>query len=191
MQLRHKTAFIVLGVILLCAVIISLLFSNWYLITAKVWHWQNGYSAQVGRYRIPVPEQWRVVMHDSNNLVLANNRYGTGLKGSGSIIVSTAALPPRSLSLWQAATEQALKRKNVEIEEQTIQIPNDTGVCIGGDWPKQMLDNKDITPIPNPTSSTSIAVDCAFTGSLSVRYLGRRSDLPEFYRIVSQITTAE
>ena len=174
---------IVLLVLLVIATPLAFLgYANRVQIATRLVQLQHADSAKIGDYRVPVPDAWLVTEEMGGTLTLvATNaeQHETAFPNITITTVGTKSSAPRDLNAWKSSQRQLLESKGLkDLEERTIHFDGETVLCLGGN------EVRDIWQFPN---SSLMTLGCASTSSLNFMFVGPRSRLADFGKIVSQI----
>jgi hypothetical protein len=149
-------------------------------IETKIWHWRHGYSAQVGKYQVPVPKDWFPDDHsDHRSLDLIDTRLDkdAGALAEVSVIsVDTSSPPVHELAFWTSTEQARLSRE--EIDQRALEIDGELVSCAGGEELGKLLGTDAVRVV---------SMQCQSTAPLALRYSGSDANLPEFYEIAPGI----
>jgi hypothetical protein len=172
----------VLVILVIATPFVFLAYANRVQLATRLVHGQHVDSATVSNYRVPVPDAWLVTdeMGGALTLVATNaDQHETAFPNITITTTGTQSSAPRDLTAWESSQRQLLESKGLkDIEERTIHFDGETVRCLGGN------EVRDIWQFPN---STLMTLGCASTSPLNFMFVGPRSRLADFGKIVSQI----
>lgn len=173
---------VIFGISLLCIAMLWIIYTKRFVISAMISHWGHGNSVSISHYIISVPRSWRIVTHENDRVVMSS------VEGNGTISVDHGIHNYLSslanLDNWASLTRQSFQRNGVEPSNRSFQIGDEHGICLSGT--AFLAPGKGMPPIVSGNESI-VRSDCAFVGSLTVSFVGRRSALPVFYSFVGTI----
>jgi hypothetical protein len=137
----------------------------------------------VGKYQVPVPDHWVVEKIGSNSLqmvsIAARERTDPALRANPVITASLLRNAVGDIDAWKKFNVERLEQKGLRVvEEHVIRFDDETLVCVGGSELREVI---------RVLNTEVMSMECASTGTLSLRFLGERSDLQEFYEIAAKI----
>ncbi len=150
-------------------------------LAADIWHWRYGHSVALRDYQVLVPDGWLVRDQTERGVTMTLTR---GIRSSdpfwdiNSISVSSPSAGNTHLIEWKSYQQQHLQNQGVtDVEERTLQAGDDMIVCVGG------TELRDVLHVP----SGAISVQCISSGKLDALFVGQKTELEQFYTVVSQI----
>ena len=148
-------------------------------IQAAIWHWRHGQFAQVGSYRVPVPDRWLPQDYDENDMI---SLIDTDTKQSGDALANVNVigiiLLPKPADQGTSAALRWDRLKSIRVtntDDKVISFEDERVLCSG-------------VPI-NDAGRTSHAITlwCESTGRLSLSFTGDSAGAQRFYQIVAGI----
>jgi len=176
--------------IALLLVLGSIYYRYRYQLTAKIWHWKNGYSTTMGDYEVPVPEHWLITDQDFAAFTLMNSAPNIPRDAKFHTTAVITVFPfrqrgigPDGVVFWLSHQRQWLAGDKVEsVEEKTLKFGDESITCIGG---RQL--SATLRSSPNHLETVIISLNCMSERGLNILFVGEPSDLQSFYTVVSQI----
>ena len=167
-----------------------LAYAKRYQLAARIWHWRHGYSATMGSYQVPVPQNWLILYQNSVAFTLMNTApiLPKDANFHTTAVVTVFPFPRRALGAegmarWLSFQRQAFTRNKAEsVEEKTLKFGGESITCIGG---------SELNGIPrgnaNHFETDIVSLDCMSERGLEIQFVGEPSDVRFFYTLVSQI----
>jgi hypothetical protein len=157
-------------------------------LAAKIWHLRHGHFVVIHDYRVPVPDGWLVRSQSERDVTMILTRGETRRPFSGFNFLRVSSPPAGIVHLdaWRSYEEQRLRQRGItDIEEKTLQSEEETVVCVGG------TELRDIFHLPPSVTSELpsgvISIVCVSNGRLGALLVGPKTELGQFYTILSQI----
>lgn len=152
-------------------------------ISARIWHWKYGYSAQVGNYNVPVPDNWLVLSQGQSDLTLTyvsrKQSLPSAFPVAPMITISSLPVAVANLDFWKSRQQGLLETDKVrQVEQRTLMVGDEKVICIGGSVAR------DVFQVPQ---SDLISLECRSSGTLDVMFSGSQSEVQRFYDILGEI----
>ena len=163
-------------VILSAAVLVLWSFAQ-YRIEAWAWHWKNGNSIDVGEFRVPVPNEWRVWQFETGStreVQLINTKGGKPFWATITIS-QTRWREAAALADLVSFQRRSMENLGVRIRDtREFEIGGVAGICLDGEM--AML------------GSQARNFSCRVGSDFSLDYLGSALKAPAFYTILSGVS---